>query len=92
VDVSNVSNEQIKQQVIALGRLGWSLRRNQKTTGMGNGGPMLATLSPAWVVGYFKVAHYPGVIPQQDRGALCLAMRHCARPSQMLQLHRVFIR
>jgi hypothetical protein len=30
--VSNVLNEQIKQQVIALGRLGWSLRRIQKTT------------------------------------------------------------
>jgi hypothetical protein len=30
--VSNVLNEQIKQQVIALGRLGWSLRRIQKAT------------------------------------------------------------
>ena len=34
MDVSNVLNEQIKQQVIALGRLGWSLRRIQKTTGV----------------------------------------------------------
>jgi transposase len=34
VDVSNVLNEQKKQQVIALGRLGWSLRRIQKTTGV----------------------------------------------------------
>jgi len=32
--VSNVLNEQTKQQVIALGRLGWSLRRIQKTTGV----------------------------------------------------------
>jgi transposase len=32
--VSNVLNEQQKQQVIALGRLGWSLRRIQKTTGI----------------------------------------------------------
>jgi transposase len=32
--VSNVLNEQKKQQVIALGRLGWSLRRIQKTTGV----------------------------------------------------------
>jgi hypothetical protein len=32
--VSNVLNEQIKQQIIALGRLGWSLRRIQKTTGV----------------------------------------------------------
>jgi transposase len=32
--VSNVLNEQKKQQVIALGRLGWSLRRIQKTTGI----------------------------------------------------------
>jgi len=30
--VSNVLNEQTKQQVIALGRLGWSLRRIQKAT------------------------------------------------------------
>jgi len=30
--VSNVLNEQKKQQVIALGRLGWSLRRIQGTT------------------------------------------------------------
>ena len=32
--MSNVLNEQTKQQVIALGRLGWSLRRIQKTTGV----------------------------------------------------------
>jgi transposase len=32
--VSNVLNEEKKQQVIALGRLGWSLRRIQKTTGV----------------------------------------------------------
>ena len=32
--MSNVLNEQNKQQVIALGRLGWSLRRIQKTTGV----------------------------------------------------------
>jgi hypothetical protein len=32
--VSNVLNEQTKQQVIALGRLGWSLRRIQKATGV----------------------------------------------------------
>jgi transposase len=32
--VSNVLNEQTKQQIIALGRLGWSLRRIQKTTGV----------------------------------------------------------
>jgi len=30
----NVLNEQIKQQIIALGRLGWSLRRIQKSTGV----------------------------------------------------------
>src|SRR5437667_751276 len=34
VDVSNVLNEEKKQQVIALGRLGWSLRRIQRTTGV----------------------------------------------------------
>ena len=34
VDVSNVLNEEKKQQVIALGQLGWSLRRIQKTTGV----------------------------------------------------------
>ena len=33
VDVGNVLNEAKKQQVIALGRLGWSLRRIQKNTG-----------------------------------------------------------
>jgi transposase len=32
--VSNVLNEETKQQVIALGRLGWSLRKIQKTTGV----------------------------------------------------------
>ena len=34
MDVSNVLNEEKKQQVIALGRLGWSLRRIQRTTGV----------------------------------------------------------
>ena len=32
--MSNVLNEEKKQQVIALGRLGWSLRKIQKTTGV----------------------------------------------------------
>jgi hypothetical protein len=32
--VSNVLNEEKKQQVIALGRLGWSLRRIQRNTGV----------------------------------------------------------
>jgi transposase len=32
--VSNVLNEEKKQQVIALGRLGWSLRRIQQNTGV----------------------------------------------------------
>ena len=32
--MSNVLNEQTKQQLIALGRLGWSLRRIEKTTGV----------------------------------------------------------
>jgi hypothetical protein len=32
--VSNVLGEQNKQQVIALGRLGWSLRRIQRATGV----------------------------------------------------------
>jgi transposase len=32
--VSNVLSEEKKQQVIALGRLGWSLRKIQKTTGV----------------------------------------------------------
>jgi len=32
--VSNVLNEEKKQQVIAFGRLGWSLRKIQKTTGV----------------------------------------------------------
>ena len=34
VNVSNVLSEQNKQQVIALGRLGWSLRRIQRATGV----------------------------------------------------------
>jgi transposase len=34
VGVSNVLSEEKKQQVIALGRLGWSLRRIQKETGI----------------------------------------------------------
>jgi transposase len=34
VDVSNVLNQEKKQQVIALGRLGWSLRRIQRATGV----------------------------------------------------------
>ncbi len=33
-DVSNVLNEEKRQQVIALGRLGWSLRRIQRATGV----------------------------------------------------------
>src|SRR5664279_5043792 len=32
--MSNVLNEEKKQQVISLGRLGWSLRRIQKETGV----------------------------------------------------------
>jgi len=32
--VSNVLNEEKKQQVIALGRLGWSLRRIQRAIGV----------------------------------------------------------
>ena len=32
--MSNVLKEEQKQQVIALGRLGWSLRRIQKETGI----------------------------------------------------------
>jgi len=32
--VSNVLSEEQKQQVIALGRLGWSLRRIQRETGV----------------------------------------------------------
>ena len=32
--MSNVLNEEKKQQVIALGRLGWSLRRIQRSTGV----------------------------------------------------------
>ncbi len=32
--MSNVLNEEKKQQVIALGRLGWSLRKIQKATGV----------------------------------------------------------
>jgi transposase len=34
VDMSNVLSEEKKQQVIALGRLGWSLRRIEQTTGV----------------------------------------------------------
>jgi transposase len=34
VDVSNVLNEEKKQQVIALGRLGWSLRQIERATGV----------------------------------------------------------
>jgi len=34
VAVSNVLSEEKKQQVIALGRLGWSLRRIQRSTGV----------------------------------------------------------
>jgi transposase len=34
VDVSNVLNEKKKQEVLALGRLGWSLRRIEKETGI----------------------------------------------------------
>jgi transposase len=34
VDVSNVLSEEKRQQVIALGRLGWSLRRIEKETGI----------------------------------------------------------
>jgi len=32
--MSNVLSEEKKQQVIALGRLGWSLRKIQKATGV----------------------------------------------------------
>ena len=43
VDVSNVLSEEKKQQVIALGRLGWSLRRIEasSTHSAGNGGGYL---------------------------------------------------
>ena len=34
VDVSNVLNEEKKQQVIALGRMGWALRKIEKATGI----------------------------------------------------------
>jgi hypothetical protein len=34
VVVSNVLNEEKKQQFIALGRLGWSLRRIERETGV----------------------------------------------------------
>ena len=34
IDVSNVLNEEKRQQVIALGRLGWPLRRIQEETGI----------------------------------------------------------
>lgn len=32
--MSNVLNEEKKQQVIALGKLGWTLRRIEQTTGV----------------------------------------------------------
>jgi hypothetical protein len=35
--VSNVLSEEKKQQVIALGRLGWSLRRIEQATGVRGG-------------------------------------------------------
>src|SRR5918912_44173 len=34
VDMSNVLNEEKKQQVIALGKLGWTLRRIEQATGV----------------------------------------------------------
>src|SRR6185436_6404711 len=34
IDVSNVLSEEKRQQVIALGRLGWPLRRIQEETGI----------------------------------------------------------
>jgi hypothetical protein len=34
IDVSNVLSEEKRQQVIALGRLGWTLRRIQQETGI----------------------------------------------------------
>ena len=34
INVSNVLSEEKRQQVIALGRLGWSLRRIEKETGV----------------------------------------------------------
>ena len=34
IPVSNVLNEEKKQQAVALGRLGWSLRRIQKAIGV----------------------------------------------------------
>src|SRR5436305_13088817 len=34
IDVSNVLSEEKRQQVIALGRLGWPLRRIQQETGI----------------------------------------------------------
>jgi hypothetical protein len=34
VDMANVLKEEKKQQVLALGRLGWSLRRIQQATGI----------------------------------------------------------
>jgi hypothetical protein len=34
VGMANVLNEEKKQQVLALGRLGWSLRRIQQATGI----------------------------------------------------------
>jgi len=34
VEMSNVLSEEQKQQIIALGRLGWSLRHIQRATGV----------------------------------------------------------
>ena len=34
VDVSNVLSEEKKQQVIALGRMGWALRKIEEATGI----------------------------------------------------------
>jgi hypothetical protein len=48
--VSNVLNEEKKQQVIALGRLGWSSRRIERTTGVRR----------ETAAAYLKVAGYDG--------------------------------
>jgi transposase len=53
VDVSNVLNEEKKQQVIALGRLGWSMRRIQRTTG----------IRRETVAAYLRVAGVPLRLP-----------------------------
>jgi transposase len=58
--VSNVLSEEKKQQVIALGRLGWSLRRIQRTTG----------IRRETVSAYLKEA---GVALRLPRGRLVLA-------------------